>query len=165
MAARDIMFIGVIITVFALSFVALHYSFNTIYDEVLNVTVWNESVGASDAARDSKELTNRFDYIVFVLFIALSFTLIITGWFVGGNAIFSFIYFLVIIVAIIVSAILNNVWARFAETTAFVAANTINNFPLTDALLSNLPLYVGIVGFLGIIVMFAKPAIMGGVER
>lgn len=164
MTARDIIFVAVAVASIALVFFVMHYSYGTIADILVNNSIINESQPAIDAIADSKELTNRFDYVIFSVFIALAFAVIITGWFVGGNAIFMFIYFLVVVIAVVIAAILNNVWAKFMETTAFVAANTVANFPLTDALLSQFPLYIGIVGFLGIIVMFAKSAIGGGRE-
>lgn len=165
MSARDIVFIGVAITVIALSFFIVHYSYGVVSSKLINASPFNETNRTVDVLEKGNEIANRFDYIIFVVFMALSFSIVITGWFIGGNAIFAFLYFLVIVVAVVVSAILNNVWARFAETSAFVSANTVANFPITDALMSNLPLYVGIVGFIGLIVMFAKPALGGGRSR
>lgn len=161
MTARDVIFIAVAITTLALAFFIMHYSYGTIADIMINHSAINESTQAVEAIEKGKEITNRFDYIIFVVFMALAFALIVTGWLIGGNAIFMFIYFIAIVIAIILAAVLNNVWIRFSEMTVFSAVNTVGQFPLTDALLSNFPLYIGLVGFLGLIIMFAKSSSVG----
>lgn len=157
MAVRDIILIGVLVFAFGLAFFSSHYMLGQAFTKTLNATAINESVYASDAIRDSQSLTSRFDYIVFALFMGLGLALIITGWFIGGNPIFSFIYFLVIIIAVIMSTIFANAWEEISQTSTL--SSSLTAFPLTNNLLLLLPVYIAVVGFIGLVVLFAKPYI------
>jgi hypothetical protein len=102
------------------------------------------------------------DYVIFGLFIGLVLALLITAWFIGGNPVFMFLYFIFVVLAVVMSAILSNVWESYSGNSVF--GLTIASFPITNNLLSYLPLYIGIVGFIGVVAMFAKPYLGGGVE-
>jgi hypothetical protein len=155
MAARDIILIGVLVLVFGIMFFASHYVINEAYDVLINNTQINATPQATEAMQNAKNLTNRFDYIVFALFIGLGLALIITGWFVAGNPIFSFIYVLIIIIGVGLSTVFANVWETVTQQSVF--GNTISFFPFTNNLILLLPIYIAVVGFIGIVVMFAKP--------
>lgn len=157
MAARDLMFIAVLIFGFGIAFFAAHYALNESLDAMIENPVINQTNESVTALQDAKDLTARFDYILFALFIGLVLALIITGWFIGGQPIFMFIYFIVVVIATILSAVLSNVWDTVVSTVSF--ASDISAFPITNHLISNLPIYIAIVGFIGIVVMFAKPAL------
>src|SRR3990172_5790523 len=131
-AARDVILIGVLVFMFAIGFFVIYNVF--------------ESVNT---------VTSRLDYVIFGLFIGLVLALIITAWFIGGEPIFMFIYFMFVVIAVIISAVLSNAWEQFTGSAIF--GLTIAAFPITNNLLSNLPLYSGIIGFVGVVAMFAKP--------
>lgn len=157
MAARDVVMIAVVVFTFAIAFLAGHYALNQGLSRMINTTQINETPEAVAALQDAQDLTSRFDYIVFALFIGLGLALIITGWFIGGNPIFAAIYFLVIVIAVVLSAIFANVWETVTQTATF--GSTLSSFPLTNNLLLLLPIYIAVVGFIGLVVMFAKPYI------
>ena len=155
MAVRDIILIGVLVFAFGIAFFSSHYMLNQAFDKTLNTSVINDSAYVSDALRATKDLTSRFDYIVFAIFMGLGLALIITGWFIGGNPIFSFVYFLVIVIGVVMSTIFANVWEQISQTT--VLTSSLASFPLTNNLLLLLPVYIAVVGFIGLVVLFAKP--------
>jgi len=162
MTATDIIFATILIFIFAISFFAIYKVVNDASDKMLAMQpLINESGAAIDSLNAGKELTNRLDYIVFGLFIGLCFAIIITGWFVAGHGIFAFIYFTVLIIAIIVSVILNNAYVAFTSTTSYygtsIFAGIAAHFPITEAIMNNLPIVTCVIGFLGMIAMFAKP--------
>ena len=130
---------------------------NESLDSMLNIEAINESEETVEAFEKMKEVYDRFDYIVFGLFIALTLALIITGWYVGGHPIYMFIYFIVVIISVIASTIFANIWEQVSQASVF--GTTINTFPITNNLLLNLPIYIAVIGFIGFIVMFAKPYI------
>lgn len=157
MAARDIILMGVLIFAFGLGFFIFHYVMNTTVTQLTAVPVINSSNSTMTALNSIDDLTNRLDYVVFGVFIGFVLGIIITGWFIGGNPIYMFIYFLLVIMSVIFSTILANVWE---ETTSMVIfGTTIVNFPITNNLILNGPIYLAIVGVVGMIVMFGKPFI------
>tara|TARA_Y100000310_G_scaffold304896_1_gene344514 strand:+ start:1808 stop:2293 length:486 start_codon:yes stop_codon:yes gene_type:complete len=155
MSARDVVLIGVILFSVAMGLFVIHFAGTTIVNNMLSVGVVNESEGAVTALGSITEAVNRLDYIVFAVFIGLLLGLIITGWFIGGNPMFMFIYFLVSVIGVIISMVLANVWEDVSGASVF--GTTVSNFPLANNLMLYLPVYVAVAGFIGIVVMFGKP--------
>lgn len=151
----DVMYIAVILGVLGLAFLAAHYVINKAADQMLATSAINESSSAVTSITASKTMTGRMDYVIFGFFIASCLGIIITGWFIGGNPVFTFVYFLVVVVAIIVSTIISNVFDDIANTSVLVSS--VSAFPITTHIVSYLPIYVSIIGFIGIVVMYAKP--------
>jgi len=154
-SARDVILIVILVFAFSIGLFATHYMINESIDQILNNTEINSSSTTVDVFQSGKEVTQRFDYVVFGLFIGLVLALIVTGWFVGGNPIFMFIYFMIVTIATTISAVLANAWESFSQASVF--GTNVTNFPITNHLLSYLPIYAAIIGLLGLIVMFAKP--------
>lgn len=153
-SARDVMFAGVIIFIIALGFFALNFAFNTLFDGLINSPL-NESSQGATAMQQTLDILNKMDYLVIGLFFALSIGVFITGWFIGGQPIFMIIYFLIVSVITLVCGIFANIWVTISS--ASVWATTLARFPMTNHLLTNLHIYIAVVGVIGMIVMFAKP--------
>jgi hypothetical protein len=160
MASEDIILAGVIIFIFAIGFFVVYSVSGTVTTKMLGMTQINQSAAAVSALQGSQRVSNQMDYVVFGVFIALVLGVIITGWFVGGNPIFMGIYFLVSVIAVVLSTVLANTWETVSQASIF--GSTITHFPITNNIMLNLPLYIGIIGFVGLVVMFAKPYIGGG---
>lgn len=159
-SARDVIMIAVLVFVFAIGFFVIYYATKEVTTAMLSIPAVNASQATIDALEGSRDVADQMDYVVFGLFIGLILALMITGWFIGGNPIFMGIYFIVIVLAVVFSTILSNVWETTTQASIF--GTTINGFPITDNIMSNLPLYMAVIGFLGIVVMFAKPYFAGG---
>lgn len=159
-SVRDVGLIAILLFGIAILFLVVHYSSNVIYDTLINNSKFNDSADAVEVFEEGKNLTNRLDYVVFVFFIALVIGLIITGFLIGGIPIFMFIYFLVVCVIVGISMILSNTWETISQKATFIV--TLTAFPITNNLMTYLPIYMAIVGILGMIVMFAKPVFGGG---
>lgn len=158
MAARDIIMFAIIIFAVGIGFFVINYAMDTTINRMVNVTAINESNQTVNVLTSIKtNVTSRLDYVLFGLFIALILGIIITSWFIGGNPIFAFIYFLVIVIGVIASTIMADVWENISGASVF--GLTVVSFPITNHILSKLPIYVAIVGFIGIVIMFAKPQV------
>lgn len=155
MAADDVVKIMVVVFALGLAFLATHFMINESVDRMLNVSAFNESAGSKAALEDTQGLMERLDWVVFAIFMGLVLGLMITSWLVAGNPIFMFFYFLVLVIVVVVSAPVSNVWETVSSTG--VLAASASSFPVTNHLLGNLPWYVAVVGFVGVVVMFAKP--------
>lgn len=160
MAAEDVVFSAVVVFVLAIAFFAGHFIINEVYNDAKVNPQINSSSGAVAAMENAQNLTARFDYVILAVFIGLCLGMIITGWFIGGNPIFMFIYFLIVLISVIISAVLSNIWYDVSNTSTLVA--TLSSFPITNHIVLALPLYIGIVGFIGIVVMFGKSLAGGG---
>jgi len=157
MAARDIGYIAVVLFGLGIGFLMIHSVLNGVVDTMLDIEEINASAGAVTGLESVTAMTNKLDYVLFGIFMGLVFGLIITGWFIGGNPIFMFIYFIVVVITTSISALMANVWETFYNYFETSQAA----FPITSHILNNLPVYIAIVGFIGIVVMFAKPYLSG----
>jgi len=154
-SARDIIFVAIILFVFGIAFFIVNSIWTTTSNQMINIGVINESNTTVQVLEGTQRAINRADYIMMGLFVGLVLALIITGWFIGGVPIFMFIYFIVVVITVVVSTVLSNVWE--SVTTISIFGATIGNFPVTNNLLLNLPIYMAVVGVIGLVVMFAKP--------
>jgi len=160
MTARDVAVTSVLLFAFAAFFFIVHYAMNTTVNSMVNIEAINESSGAVTALQGIGTTTNRLDYLMLGIFVGLSLGIVITGFFIGGNPLFMFIYFCVVAIVVAISTILSNTWETIS--TASVFGTTINSFPITNNIMLNLPIYMSAIGFIGVVVMFAKPYFAGG---
>lgn len=154
-SARDVVLIGVLVFSLALGLFILFFMSSKVVDTMVGMSAINQSSSAVSALQGIDKVNARFDYSVFAVFIGLVLALIITGWFIGGMPIFMFIYFIVIIIGVVLSTVLSNVWE--SATGASIFGDTTTHFVITNNIMANLPYYMAVVGFIGIVVMFAKP--------
>lgn len=159
-SARDVLLIGILVFAFAIGFFVVFNITMTVTNTMMSIPAINQSSAAVEALEGSQRVAGRMDYVIFGLFIGLVLALLISGWFIGGNPIFMAIYFIVVVIAVVFSTVLSNVWETTSQASIF--GTTINSFPITNNLLTNLPIYIAVIGFLGMVVMFAKPYFAGG---
>lgn len=154
-SVQDVALIIVIIFSLAVLGLVSKTAFNEFNNKVSTNPNINNSQVTIDALNAGYEITNKYDYIIFSVFMGLVIALIITGWLVGGNPIFAFLYFIAIVIITVVAIVFSNVWWRISTNTVFNTALT--EMPITDFLISNIHIVTPIIGFVGILVMFAKP--------
>lgn len=156
MAARDILAIGITLFVIAIGFFVIKFTADTIIDRMVAIPLINQSTATVTALEGANsKISNGYDYLVLGLFIGLALALIITGWYIGGEPIFAFIYILIVILGVVFSTVLSYVWNEITTLAAF--GSTITGMPISNHILQNLPLYLAVIGFIGLVVMFAKP--------
>ena len=160
-SARDMMVIAGIGFTLAITLLILHFSYTTISDNLLNTTQFNDSTYTRNAFIRGQELINRFDWVFFVGFISLIMVALITAWFVASHPVLSFIFFLVVVVTVCLSAVLSHAWYRIIITGPGFS-DTLQYFPITNHVMGNLPMYMAIVGMALLVVVFSKPSLDGG---
>jgi len=161
MSADDIIFTVVVIFTLALTFFSIFFVMSAVFGElkVADGIAGNvNAVGVLDTTQ--LKVLPMLDYAIFAVLMGLALLIIITGWFIGGNPIFMFIYFIVVMGAGLLSAILSNVWVYI--TTSSALSSTLAYFPITNYIMLHFVAVVSVVGVTGLIVMFAKPFIGGG---
>lgn len=99
------------------------------------------------------------DYAFLSIFLGAILGVLALVWFLDVHPVILFALIIVVVLIAAVAGYFANAWAEMAESGAMSAA--ITSLPLTNFILSNYLIMVGIMGFLALIVFFAKP---GGVQ-
>lgn len=160
MAARDIIVVGIILFVFAMAFFVIKFTADTAITSLVAIPQINQSTATVTALQGSQtNVNNRLDGLFFGVFIGLVIAMIITSWFVGANPIFLFIYFIIALISVVTSTVFADTWQSITQASVF--GTTISTMPLTNHIISYLPIYLTVLSFIGIIVMYAKPYITG----
>jgi hypothetical protein len=152
---RDVLFIGVALFAIGTALLISHFAFNQVIIGMQNNSVVNSSNATMEALNGARSVTNMWDYLIFGFFIGLVLALIITAYFIGGNPIFLFAFFLVVVIGVVLASVLSNAWDSISSTPPL--SGSLASFPLTNHLIQNLPIYIAVIGFIGMIAMFAKP--------
>jgi len=153
--AQDVATIVVLIFAIGIVFFISFFAFNAILDTFMTTTATNSSEIIQDNWQATKDLTNKFDYVLFGVFIALALGFMVSSYFVSGHPMFMIFYFAIVVIVVVVSSFLTKLWA-IISTTAPLSTN-LGSFILTNHLLSNLTIYTAIIGTVGLVIMFAKP--------
>lgn len=153
-SAQDLIVIPIVLLLSAFVFFVVKFTSSTIVTQIIAVPVIANNTHAVDAFNNISVSTSRYDYLFFGLFIGLFLSVIITGWYVGGDALFASIYFLVAVIAVLGSMIMANVWYDISNSSIF--GTTLTSMPITNHILTNLPVYVSVMAIGGLIAMFSK---------
>jgi len=152
----DVAVAGAVLFAFSILFVIATFTYNQIATGMENNTVIQSSNATMTVLEAGRVTINKLDYIFFTLFIGLMLSIIIASFFIPANSIFAFVYFIALVVIVATSAVFSNVFERITANGYF---NTIatTNLPITNYLMNNLPMYVTIVGFIAMVLLYAKP--------
>jgi len=152
--AQDVLWITAFLFATALILFIINFSGTSISTHLSNHSQINGTLAQSPIDNIQNHV-NKFDMVIFMVFMGLILGMIITSWFVAGHPMFMFIYFIVIVIGAIISMGLSNAWGSVSEASIF--GSTISQFPITNHIMGLLPMYVVVIGFIGITIMFAKP--------
>ena len=145
-----------VLFLFAIVFVIASFTYNKIADKMIETGVVNSTNQTVTVLTAHKATINRLDYIFFTLFIGLMLSIIIASFFIPANSIFAFIYFIALVVIVLTSSVLRYTWEKITENGYFNTIATVN-LPITNNIMSNLPIYITIVGFVAMVLLYAKP--------
>jgi hypothetical protein len=155
----DLFFIGIMLLVAGLCGTFLFYVLNLLEGKFEQVAIINGTDVGHSAIISLLSIGNKMDYLFSAVMLALILGILVTSWLIPLNFVFAAIYFIVALMAVALSAILSNVWQMVALTPTVSAL--VSSVPITNHVLSHLPIYLGVICFLGFIAMFAKPNAMG----
>lgn len=97
----------------------------------------------------------NLDAVTFWIFLGFTLFLIISAYLIRTSPIFTIFLIIFVVLCEIMAFIISNSYYEIANTTEL--SNTTVSYPITNNIMNNLPLYMGIVGFLTLITLFAKP--------
>jgi len=151
----DIIFIMAIFMMLAITGLLCHYiygEFMVEIEEKFNESYTNEDM--SLAFSRGVDTFNNMDYLLFGVFAGLVIAMLVTAFLVNVHPIFFPLFIFIMLIAVLISVPLSNVWITISTNPVF--SNNITYFSLTNHLMCNLPYYVTVFGFIGIIVLYAK---------
>ena len=103
MAVRDIIIISIIIFALGIGFFVIKFTADTIVSNMIGITAINQSTAAVESLEGMQtKVTNRLDYMMLGILIGFTLAVIISGWFIGGNPIFAFIYAIIVIRCVVI---------------------------------------------------------------
>lgn len=127
---------------------------NVVLDQFKNTSaVQNVSV-AVDAVSGAQGGFGKFDVIFMGFFIGFALFVWLSAYFIGGNPVFTWVYVVIMVLMLIVTPALSNVWEKYSQNPYWVSQ--LGSFPMMNHILTFLPLYVFIVELVGFVILFAK---------
>lgn len=159
-SVRDIIIIAVLLFAVAVAVLVTVNTGHIIIGRLQLNPSFNATNSSMEVLQSGDASLNYTDGVYFVGFIALFFAIIIFGYLVGGYGIFSVIYFILIIIFVIISYVLQVSWITIAENSNFIT--TTAALPLTNFIMSNLAMFVAVMGLVGLLAIYAKPYFQGG---
>jgi len=157
----DILFIAVILLFAGLAVMFLFFLLDT-FEQTLSTTTLNDTDFGAKSLQGMGIISGKMDYVFTAFFVAMVLGILVVSWLVPLNFIFAGIYFIVLILAVVVSAILANVWEAVSVTGTL--ATVTASLPITNFVLLKLPFFVGVIGIMGMVAMFAKPQVLEGLQ-
>ncbi len=157
--ARDLIFMSATLLIVGICCFIGIFVFNKMSEEMKATPAINESLRAVQSLEASQQHSNMIDYFGMALFIGTALAIVITGWFIGGNPIFMILYFLVNVIGIVSCMVFSNLWETITQASVFdvLGVTTISHLPITNHIITYLPIYFSVVAFLAMVAMFGKP--------
>lgn len=152
---QDIIVIIVFIFIIGILGIVINKALNDIVPEIEGKI--NETRTSADVSQGFARIMNvtaMLDKISFAIFAGLVILLIVSAFLVDTHPVFFPFFILILIIAVIIAVPLSNSWEEITSKSTFSTA--ITNFPIMNHILGNLPIYTVVIGFLGILVMYAK---------
>lgn len=163
--ARDLIFMSVMLLVVGICCFIGVFVFNKMSEEMRESPAINSTAVVVESLEATEGHSKLIDYFGMATFIGFGLAIIITGWFIGGNPIFMILYFLVNVIGIVACMVFSNVWETVTQASVFDllgGVTTISMIPITNHIITYLPIYMSVVTFLSMVAMFGKPYFMGG---
>lgn len=154
MAARDVVVIPIVLFILGIIFFIAFFVAHTMITNVVAIPAIASSPKAVEAFQATETAAARFDMLFMSVFMGMAMSFFILSWFIPGHPIFTFFYLVFIIVGVILSAFIANVWEAISQRPDLVS--TVASFPITNHILSRLPIYMAVIGCLGMILFFRK---------
>lgn len=145
--------IGVMVIVLFLS--GYLYMHNELTNTILNTQVDTNIVNLTDAAQKTIVQVNSamsaLHYISFILIFMLAFAILLENYFIRRHPLLFFVHVIVIILAVVGSVYISNAYEDLM--TGNILSSTISGFTASSYVALYLPIWVSVIGVLGIILL------------
>lgn len=107
-----------------------------------------------DIINKGRDALSTFDYAIMFIVMALGLATIIFGYFIQTHPIFFAFSLILLILFVIIAVFFTNAFGEFIKVDPI--STQIDNFPLMNDVMNNLPLLITGIGILVLIAMYAK---------
>jgi hypothetical protein len=152
----DVLTIGVMTFVIAIMLVVMYMSITPMLSGLGNVSEFKNNTLASASLQSGQDVMDKLDWIFLFIFISFVIVAMILSWFVAAIPIFMFIYFMALIIITVTMAVLSFSWSTMASAAPLLTTIQLH-FPITNNIMENFTIYMMVIGFMSLIVMYAKP--------
>lgn len=153
---QDIIMIAVLLLVFSMGILIVAKISNEINTKIQDSSTISRLTGAADAKNAMGNINSLFPGVIdnsfLFLAIGLAVVAIVLAMLVAFHPVFFFFYFIMLIIVIFISGIFSNIYQQMAETAALSA--TADQLIFISHIMTYLPFFVGILGFLLSIIMY-----------
>ncbi len=154
----DLLIWLVISFVTILFFAVWIYGFNLVTEELvaINSTVFSTSIGsvAEDTFGKINPVQTRMLHVLaFVIIFMMGMTIMLGNFLVKSHPAFFLVYLMVIIGAIMASAILSNQYEVLLQSQ--VIGETLSEFSAANFIMLNFPIWTAVIGIFGAIFLFS----------
>ncbi len=121
-----------------------------------NVTDYSTPSGqvVNQSFTDGINLSSSGDGVFLIIFAGYILALIITSYLTNFSPAYFFLFLILVILGVIVSAPVSNAYQEFTETPEF--ASYVASFPVTDMVMTNLPFVIMLIGSILLLVTYGK---------
>jgi len=160
---EDSILIIILLFITALVFV-FAYIINFAISSVAAPAFENVSAGSSIGFTTVNSIfENTLNYVYLAVFFGLIISLIVTSFMTPTHPIFYVFAIIIFIALVIVAVVLSNAYELITSSATFTAA--VNDLPIMNYLMLNLPLVAIVIGVLAAIIIFSRagnPSAGGG---
>jgi len=152
----DNIFVLVKIFGFALFILIMFKIWAELTTDTLDSDLWEKSSIGANVRNNTEVAINNMDWIFLIAYFGLHVGLIVLAYMLRSHPVVYVAGIFIIIILIMISAPLSNVWNEIIAETAFTDAAI--NVPKTDFIIDKLPLFECIFGFITLLAFaaFAK---------
>jgi len=152
---QDYMMLLVVLFTLSITVTVAYFVGHTVIGALIATPQINSSVAATTSLQGGLRAENNYDQLTSAWMVGSTLFLVISGWLVGGHLIWMVGYILFIVIIVAISPIISNVFLQIILAPALTASS--DAMPITQHIMQYLPMYMAIIGVLGMIAMFAKP--------
>ena len=159
-SAFDLAIVMAMIFAFALTFLIGHYVMGQVAIKVkpiLNTSganVSNYSGIVSQTLDKATDALDILDYAFLALVVGMIIFIILMSFKFQAHPAFYFIFLLFIVIMIVISVAMSNAYEKVEN--ASILNESVLAFPITSHIMGNFPIYIAIIGFISLIVIYAK---------
>ena len=154
-SVRDGILFTVMILVLGIGFLLVHTINSNMKDMLMSHPVLNASADSRAAFGGIDIINSKLDYITLVIFIGFFLAAIVIGYFIPVESIWMWIYIFVMLFGVAMSIVITTIWEKFSTHSLLLSA--ANALPITNHLITFLPIYYTLFGAVAIIFTYAKP--------
>jgi len=121
-----------------------------------NITDFSTATGqiVNDSLQAGIDTSKMGNVVFMIIFAGYILSLVITSWATFFHPAYFFLFMILSILGIVISAPVSNAYREIATSPAF--ASFVTDFPIIDMIMSNLPFVIMLISALLMVVTYAK---------